>query len=117
MPQPKWIKPRLWPFLSASERAAWLLSLRNRQTGSNSAIMRGATARPSAAPPIDTASSLVGWSDPEGTRPFLGSDLLGFHDDDGRLLYAGRVGTGMSQETLALHHRRLKPLKTNQPAK
>jgi ATP-dependent DNA ligase len=49
---------------------------------------------------------LVGWSDPEGTRPFLGS-----------LLYAGRVGTGMSQETLALHHRRLKPLKTNQPGK
>jgi ATP-dependent DNA ligase len=58
---------------------------------------------------------LVGWSDPEGTRPFLSSLLLGFHDDDGRLLYAGRVGTGMSQETLALHHRRLKPLKTNQP--
>ena len=55
---------------------------------------------------------LVGWSDPEGTRPFLG-----FHDDDGRLLYAGRVGNGMSQETLALHHRRLKPLKTNQLAK
>ena len=61
--------------------------------------------------------SLVGWSDPEGTRPFLGSLLLGFHDGDGRLLYAGRVGTGMSQETLAHHQRRLKPLKENQPAK
>ena len=93
--------------------------------------MRAATARPSAAPPIDTASKASsalpvtaarvdkclnrnGWSDPEGTRPFLGSLLLGFHDDDGRLLYAGRVGTGMSQKTLALLHRRLKPLSTRQ---
>ena len=40
---------------------------------------------------------LVGWSDPEATRPFLGFLLLGFHDDDGRLQYAGRVSTGMSQ--------------------
>jgi ATP-dependent DNA ligase len=42
----------------------------------------------------------VGWSDPEGTRPLRCSLLLG----------AGRVGTGMSQKTLALLHRRLKPL-------
>jgi len=53
---------------------------------------------------------IVGWSDPEGSRPFLGSLLLAYHDDDGRLLYAGRVGTGMSQKTLALLHRRLEPL-------
>ena len=53
---------------------------------------------------------IVGWSDPEGSRPFLGSLLLAYHDDDGRLLYAGRVGTGMSQKTLALLHRRLAPL-------
>jgi DNA ligase D-like protein (predicted ligase) len=53
---------------------------------------------------------IVGWTDPEGSRPFLGALLLGYHGDDGRLLYAGRVGTGMSQKTLALLHRRLKPL-------
>ena len=53
---------------------------------------------------------IVGWSDPEGSRPFLGSLLLAYHDDDGRLVYAGRVGTGMSQKTLALLHRRLGPL-------
>ena len=53
---------------------------------------------------------VAGWSDPEGSRPFLGSLLLAYHDDDGRLLYAGRVGTGMSQQTLALLHRRLAPL-------
>jgi DNA ligase D-like protein (predicted ligase) len=50
---------------------------------------------------------ITGWSDPEGSRPFLGSLLLAYHDDDGRLLYAGRVGTGMSQKTLAFLHRRL----------
>ena len=52
---------------------------------------------------------IVGWSDPEGSRPFLDSLLLAYHDD-GRLVYAGRVGTGMSQKTLALLHRRLGPL-------
>ena len=53
---------------------------------------------------------VVGWTGPEGSRPFLGTLLLGYFDDDGRLLYAGRVGTGMSQTTLTLLHRRLKPL-------
>ena len=53
---------------------------------------------------------VVGWTDPEGSRPFLGALVLGYFDNDNRLLYAGRVGTGMSQKTLALLHRRLKPL-------
>jgi ATP-dependent DNA ligase len=53
---------------------------------------------------------VAGWSDPEGSRPYLGSLLLAYHDDDGRLLYAGRVGTGMSQKTLAALHARLAPL-------
>ena len=39
---------------------------------------------------------IVGWSDPEGTRPHLGALLLGYYTDDGKLIYAGRVGTGMS---------------------
>jgi ATP-dependent DNA ligase len=55
-------------------------------------------------------SVVVGWTGPEGSRPFLGTLLLGYFDNDGRLLYAGRVGMGMSQKTLALLHRRLKPL-------
>jgi bifunctional non-homologous end joining protein LigD len=53
---------------------------------------------------------IVGWTDPKGSRPFLGALLLGYYDRDGRLLYAGRVGTGMSPKTLALLQRRLKPL-------
>ena len=38
---------------------------------------------------------IVGWSDPEGSRPHLGALLLGYYTDDGKLIYAGRVGTGM----------------------
>jgi hypothetical protein len=38
---------------------------------------------------------VVGWSDLEGSRPHLGALLLGYYTDDGKLIYAGRVGTGM----------------------
>jgi ATP-dependent DNA ligase len=37
---------------------------------------------------------IVGWSDPEGSRPHLGARLLGHYTDEGKLTYAGRVGTG-----------------------
>jgi len=39
---------------------------------------------------------VVGWSEPEGSRPYFGSLLLGYYDDAGRLHYAGRAGTGIS---------------------
>jgi ATP-dependent DNA ligase len=38
---------------------------------------------------------VVGWSDPEGSRPHLGALLLGYYTDEGKLIYAGRVATGM----------------------
>lgn len=41
-----------------------------------------------------------GYTDPEGARAEFGSLLLGVHDRDGRLVYAGRVGTGFDQATL-----------------
>jgi ATP-dependent DNA ligase len=53
---------------------------------------------------------IVGWSDPEGTRPHLGALLLGYYTDDGKLIYAGRVGTGMPDKVLADLRRRLEPL-------
>jgi bifunctional non-homologous end joining protein LigD len=56
---------------------------------------------------------VVGWSDPEGSRHLVGSLLLGYHDPEGRLIYAGRVGTGMSVKTLAILHQRLEPLATS----
>jgi bifunctional non-homologous end joining protein LigD len=53
---------------------------------------------------------VVGWSDPEGSRHLVGSLLLGYYDPEGRLVYAGRVGTGMSVQTLAMLRQRLAPL-------
>jgi DNA ligase D-like protein (predicted ligase) len=53
---------------------------------------------------------IVGWSDPEGSRPYLGALLLGYYADDGKLVYAGRVGTGMPDKVLADLRRRLDPL-------
>ena len=42
-----------------------------------------------------------GYTDPKGSRLGIGSLLLGVHDDEGNLLYAGKVGTGFSDKTLA----------------
>jgi DNA ligase D-like protein (predicted ligase) len=53
---------------------------------------------------------VVGWTDPEGSRPHLGALLLGYYSDDGKLIYAGRVGTGMPDKVLADLRRRLEPL-------
>jgi ATP-dependent DNA ligase len=53
---------------------------------------------------------VVGWTDPEGSRPHLGALLLGYYTEDGMLVYAGRVGTGMSQKVLKDLRRRLDPL-------
>jgi bifunctional non-homologous end joining protein LigD len=53
---------------------------------------------------------VVSWSDPEGSRPHLGALLLGYYTDEGKLIYAGRVGTGMLVKVLADLRRRLDPL-------
>src|SRR5271170_8221426 len=53
---------------------------------------------------------VIGWTDPEGARPFLGALLLGYYDADGRLTYAGRVGTGIDNAELERLWRRLQPL-------
>jgi DNA ligase D-like protein (predicted ligase) len=58
---------------------------------------------------------IVGWSDPEGSRPHLGAPLLGYYSDDGKLIYAGRVGTGMPDKVLADLRRRLDPIARKSP--
>jgi ATP-dependent DNA ligase len=57
---------------------------------------------------------VVGWTDPEGRRPYLGALLLAYHDPDGRLVYAGRAGTGIRQAELQRLWRRLQPLATSE---
>src|SRR5438067_12321611 len=53
---------------------------------------------------------VVGWSDPEGSRHRIGSLLLGYYTPDGKLVYAGRVGTGMRVAELERLWQRLRPL-------
>ncbi len=53
---------------------------------------------------------VVGWTDPEGSRPFIGALLPGYYNSAGHLSYAGRVGTGMRADQLADLLRRLRPL-------
>jgi bifunctional non-homologous end joining protein LigD len=53
---------------------------------------------------------VVGWTDPEGRRPYLGALLLAYYDRDGRLVYAGRAGTGIDTAELERLWRRLQPL-------
>jgi DNA ligase D-like protein (predicted ligase) len=57
---------------------------------------------------------VVGWTDPEGRRPWLGALLLAYYDPDGCLVFAGRVGTGIKQAELERLWRRLQPLATSE---
>jgi bifunctional non-homologous end joining protein LigD len=50
----------------------------------------------------DASQELVigGWTEPRGSRSHFGALLVGVYDPDGRLLYAGKVGSGFSQDSL-----------------
>lgn len=53
-----------------------------------------------------------GWQPGEGGRAgWIGSLLVGVHDDDGALVYSGHVGTGFTQQTLRMLSERLAPLR------
>src|SRR5260370_36880313 len=53
---------------------------------------------------------VVGRSEPEGGRHRIGALLLGYYTPDGKLIYAGRVGTGMPVAELERLWQRLHPL-------
>jgi ATP-dependent DNA ligase len=53
---------------------------------------------------------VVGWSDPEGSRYRIGALLLGYYTPDAKLIYAGRVGTGMTVAERERLYGRLGPL-------
>ncbi|HEY5285166.1 MAG TPA: DNA ligase D, partial [Polyangia bacterium] len=51
-----------------------------------------------------------GYTDPQGSRVGIGALLLGVHDEDGVLRYAGKVGTGFDDHTLGALKARLDKL-------
>jgi bifunctional non-homologous end joining protein LigD len=57
-----------------------------------------------------------GYTDPQGAREGLGALLLGYYDADGKLTYAGKVGTGFSDSVLRQLHSTLSGLERDSPA-
>jgi bifunctional non-homologous end joining protein LigD len=51
---------------------------------------------------------IAGWTEPTRSRIGLGAILVGYYDDDGRLRYAGKVGTGFSNQLLRELHDELR---------
>ena len=74
----------------------------NQRKGAETTTLR---AMGSGCDTIDRALTVVGMA-----RRNLGALLLGYFTDDGKLIYAGRVGTGMPVKVLADPQRRLDPL-------
>jgi bifunctional non-homologous end joining protein LigD len=49
----------------------------------------------------DTIDCVVGgYTEPEGSRPYFGSVVLGLYDQKGRLVHVGQAGTGFTHVTL-----------------
>jgi len=53
-----------------------------------------------------------GYTDPEGTRQYFGSLVLGLYNKRGHLIHVGQVGTGFDQKTLKEIYERIHPLET-----
>jgi bifunctional non-homologous end joining protein LigD len=56
-----------------------------------------------------------GYTDPQGTRTGFGALLLGYYDPDGRLVYAGKVGTGFDHVLLHDLHDQMARIERGQP--
>jgi bifunctional non-homologous end joining protein LigD len=53
---------------------------------------------------------IVGYTDPQGARIGLGALLVGFYESN-ELIYAGKVGTGFTSQTLRVLQKKLSPSK------
>jgi bifunctional non-homologous end joining protein LigD len=58
---------------------------------------------------------LGGFTDPRGSREGFGALLIGYYDAAGRLVYAGKVGTGFDSSTLATLLQAMSGLEQPQP--
>jgi bifunctional non-homologous end joining protein LigD len=56
-----------------------------------------------------------GFTDPRGTRTGFGALLLGYYDPGHELVYAGKVGTGFTRQTLNSLHATLAGLEPDRP--
>jgi bifunctional non-homologous end joining protein LigD len=56
-----------------------------------------------------------GFTEPAGSRSGFGALLLGAYDQEGRLVYSGKVGTGFGERQLRDLHARLRELEVGEP--
>jgi bifunctional non-homologous end joining protein LigD len=56
-----------------------------------------------------------GYTEPQGSREGFGALLIGYYDAQGRLVYAGKVGTGFNSSTLATLLQSMSGLEQPQP--
>jgi bifunctional non-homologous end joining protein LigD len=54
-----------------------------------------------------------GYTEPEGSREYFGSIVLGLYDKQGRLIHVGQAGTGFDQNTLREMWKKLKEQETD----
>ena len=54
-----------------------------------------------------------GYTDPEGTRQYFGSLVLGLYNDKKQLIHVGQAGTGFNQATLKQIYSALKEIESN----
>jgi bifunctional non-homologous end joining protein LigD len=57
-----------------------------------------------------------GFTAPHGSRRYLGALLVGSYDDEGRLVYRGKVGSGFCEDSLAQLRPQLEQLQQDLPA-
>ena len=57
---------------------------------------------------------ISGYTEPEGSREYFGSIVLGLYDKQGRLIHVGQAGSGFDQKSLGEMWKRLKELETKQ---
>jgi bifunctional non-homologous end joining protein LigD len=57
-----------------------------------------------------------GYTDPRGSRAGFGALLIGYYDADGRLVYAGKVGTGFDSSTLVALLQAMEGLEQSRPS-
>lgn len=57
---------------------------------------------------------IAGYTAPQGSRSYFGALLVGYYTKTGTFMYAGKVGTGYSEETLSLLGKKLKKLTITQ---
>lgn len=64
---------------------------------------------------LETDDVLIcGYTEPQGSRKYFGSLILGKYDEQGKLAYCGHAGTGFSDKTLKELFVRMQPLKIQQ---